>query len=170
MNLSEKERTMLETERDTIKRLTSEIIELAYNPENRVKLKQNVVNIQFSISRIASYADSKGNLNSITIIADKVLRLLNSNPPDEVKEAIGELIHNPSEADKKEIEKRLNVKYDKLWNPPENQSYPAWWSFAVDWLDTYCCYVNSITFEFTKEKFKIKLPKIDIKELNIFRF
>jgi hypothetical protein len=157
MEITEKEREMLEKERDQIKKLTTEILELENDPKNNTKLKQNVIAIQSSISRMASYSNPEQyKLDGCAKIAENVLALLSGNPSDEVQKGMEKLIYDPPD----EVLKRLKIKRDQWFTPHQNVAYPAWWSFAVDGLDKYCNYVNSIRFNFTKKGLTIVFPKI----------
>jgi hypothetical protein len=161
MKITAKEREMLEKERDEIKRLTKEIIELQYDPNNSTKLKQNVIGIQASLGRMASYANPKNyDLDRIVTIAENVLTLVSTIPPIEMQDAFEQLIRNPSQELRDLIRQKLKTKPDILFKVPLNANYPAWWGFAVDGLDKYCCYVNSITFDFANEELRIKFPKM----------
>lgn len=165
MELTEKDREMLEKERDEIKRLAMEILELENDPKNSVKLKQNVIGIQSSISRIASYSNPEQyKLDICTKIAKAVLSLLSGNPTEDVQKEIEKILIDPPE----EILKRFKMKRDQWFIPHQNVAYPLWWGFAVNGLDTYCNYVNSIRFDFTKKGLKIIFPKMTLpKNLNI---
>lgn len=161
MKITAKEREMLEKERDDIRRLTKEIIQLQNDPNNSNKLKQNVIGIQSALGRITSYTNSKNyDLDKITTIAKSVLTLLSSIPPTELQDAFEQLINNPSKELKDLIRKRLKINPEIIYEVPLNANYPAWWGFAVDGLDKYCCYVNSISFDFTHDELRIKMPNI----------
>jgi hypothetical protein len=161
MEITAKEREMLEKERDETKRLTLEIVELSNDPNNRSKIKQNVLSVQCSVNRIASYADSKNyKLDGLADMANILLEMLSGNPPKDLQKTIDETLMNPPE----ELRKKLESKgYNR--KPLLNVDYPIWWSFVVNGLNIYCCCVNSIRFDFTKKGLKIVLPKI--KNLNL---
>jgi len=55
MKITEKERAMLEKERDEIRRLTIEIGQLQNDLQNSAKLKQDMLGNQSSLFRITSY-------------------------------------------------------------------------------------------------------------------
>jgi len=77
MKITEKERAMLEKERDEIRRLTIEIGQLQNDLQNSAKLKQDMLGNQSSLFRITSYSDPKNcDLKGITTIAKSVLTLL----------------------------------------------------------------------------------------------
>jgi hypothetical protein len=165
MEMTEKERSMLERERDEIKKLALEILELENDPKNSTELKKRVTGIQFSINRMVSYSNiGNRKLEGLTIMTEALLSLLSMNPPKDVEEALEKEIQNPSE----ELKKRLKEKHLKLEHQPLNVAYPAWWGFVVDGLDKYCNYVNSIRFDFTKKGLiNIVLPrKIVLPDIN----
>jgi hypothetical protein len=157
MELSEKERVMLEKERDEIRRLTSEILALENDPKNSTKLKQDVIGVQSAINKMASYSNLENRkLENIAIIVRSLLFLLSHKlQPDEEEEAEKQL-RNPSP----ELLKKLNIGREEWFRLPFNPEYPARWAFVVDSLNSYCCYVNSIQFDFTKKGLTIVLPKI----------
>ena len=164
MEITEKERSMLEKERDEIKKLALEILELENDPKNSTELKKHVMEIQFSITRMASYSNIENRkLEALTIATDSLLRLLSMNLPKDLERAMENEIQNPSE----ELKKKLKEKHLKLKRPPLNVAYPAWWAFVVDGLDKYCSYINLIRFDFTKKGLKIVLPrKIVLPDIN----
>ena len=164
MELTEKERESLEKERDKIKELSMEILELENDPNNSVKLKQNVIGIQFSINRLSSYSRINQNkLDACAKIASAVLGLLSSKPPEEVIKGLESEIIDPSD----ELLKKAKIKRDQWVLPHQNVAYPLWWSYVVDALDIYCNFVNSIRFDFTKKGLKINFPKITLPK-NLF--
>ncbi|MGD0159200.1 MAG: hypothetical protein ABSB89_02770 [Candidatus Bathyarchaeia archaeon] len=68
MEMTEKERLMLNEKRDHICELTKKILDLAQKPENSLEIKKNMTNILSDLNAIASYADSnKSSLNQFTI-------------------------------------------------------------------------------------------------------
>ena len=157
MEITEKEREMLEKEREEIKKLTMEIIEMLNDPKNRIKIKQKVIGIQFSVNRMASYSNPKQNeLDTCAEISRILLNQLDSNPSVEVQEGMNRLIYDPPE----EILKRAGIKRDKYSPPRQNVAYPAWWGLVVTNLNSYCSYVNSIRFDFTKKGLRIVFPKV----------
>jgi hypothetical protein len=156
MELTDKEREMLEREREQIKILTNEILELENDPKNSTKLKQSVVGIQFSLNRMASYSKPEQyKLDRCADIAENLLSMLSEAPTEEIQNEMEKSILNPSE----ETLKRLKIKRDQWIAPHQNVAYPAWWSFVVSGLNKYCTYVISIRFDFTKKGLNITFPK-----------
>lgn len=156
MEITEKEREMLEKERDEIKRLALEILELEKDYKNSTKIKQNIICIQSSINRLASYSNPKNiNLDEYTKMADGVMPFLSSKLSEIEEQALMKRLNSP------EMMKRLSKKGMML---PTNPEYSAWWTLVVSILDKYCCYVTSIRFDFSNKKglkiiFPITLPK-----------
>ncbi|MEM3797242.1 MAG: hypothetical protein QXE05_01420 [Nitrososphaeria archaeon] len=67
MELTEKERLMLVEKKDEIRRLTTEILEMASNPKNELEIKKKFTSILSHLNTIASYSDSKNiNLDNFT--------------------------------------------------------------------------------------------------------
>ena len=165
MELTEKEREMLEKERDEIRKLTKEIVELENDPKNSVRLKQNVLGIQSSISRMASYSNPEQyKLDACAKIASAVLSLLSGHPSEDVQKEMEKAIIDPPD----ELLKRFKIKREQWFIPHQNVAYPLWWGFAVNGLNVYCNYVNSVRFDFTKRGLKIVFPKVVLpKNLNI---
>ncbi len=159
MEITEKEREMLEKERDEIKRLASEILELEKDPKNNTKIKQHIIYIQSSINRLASYSNPKNtNLDAYMKMADGVMPFLSGKPSEIVEKQLMKQINSP------EMVEKLNKRGVML---PTNPEYSAWWTLVVSILDRYCCYVTSIRFDFTEKGLKIVLPKITLpKNLN----
>jgi hypothetical protein len=97
MEITEKERLMLEKERDEIRRLTSEILALENDPKNSTKLKQDIIGVQSAINKMASYSNLENRkLENIAIIVRSLLFLLSHKlQPNEEEEAEKQL-RNPS--------------------------------------------------------------------------
>jgi hypothetical protein len=166
MEITEKEKQMLEKERDEVKKLTQEIIELENDPKNSTEIKKRVIGIQFSINRMASYSNPEDRkLEAITTMADALLHLLSMNPTKELQEEIDRQILNPSE----ELIKELRNKHLKPKRfLPLNRAYPVWWGIVVEGMNKYCTYVNSIRFHFNRNRLKIVFPKkIALPDINL---
>jgi hypothetical protein len=166
MEITEKEREMLERERDEIKKLSLEILELENDPENSTRIKQNVIGIQFSINRMSSYSCSKNyELNTFASFADILLYMLSWNPSEEERKGVETLLNLPPEKLSKILKRRFNPEIMKL---SLNAAHPTLWGLIVTRLEQYCCYVNSIRFDFNRKGLKIILSKITLpKNLNI---
>ncbi len=149
---------MVETERDDIKRLTLEIMELCNDPKNRIKIKQDVIAVQFSVNKISSYVSSENyRLNALADMAVTLLTMLSGNPPEDVQKAADEMILNPPDELRKKLESK---KFGR--KPLLNIDYPVIWGFTVDGLNKYCCYVNSLRFNITGKWWEIFLHKINL--------
>jgi hypothetical protein len=169
MAITEKEREMLEKERDEIRKLALEILELENDPKNSTEIKKLVIGIQSSIHRMASFSNLENyKLDALTKMADTLLtKLLSNNPPKDVQEMMETEIRNPSDELIRRL-KKSKFKPEELQRLPINVAYPAWWGFVVYGIDKYCCYVNSIRFDFTKKGLKIILPKkIVLPDINV---
>jgi hypothetical protein len=59
VELTEKERLMLVEKKDEIRKLTTEILDMASNPENALEIKKKFTSILSILNTIASYSDSK---------------------------------------------------------------------------------------------------------------
>lgn len=59
MELTEKERLMLVEKKEEIRRLTTEILEMASNPDNVLEIKKRFTSILAHLNTIASFSDSK---------------------------------------------------------------------------------------------------------------
>jgi hypothetical protein len=67
MELTEKERLMLTEKKEEIRRLTTEILDLASKPENELEIKKKFTSILSHLNTIASYSDSRNyNLEKFT--------------------------------------------------------------------------------------------------------
>ncbi len=153
MAVSEKDREMLEKERDKIEMLCKEILALLKDPNNNTTIKQSVIGIQSSISRIASYSNSKNtNLNDLNNMADNILHFLSNKFPEVVERALQKQLMSP-ETIKKFAKKGLPL-------PSLTSEYSASWSMVICLLDRYCCYVASIQYDLANKKGNfITLPK-----------
>lgn len=161
MKITEKEREMLEKERDELKRLALEIFELEKDPKNSMKIKQSIISIQFSINRLASYSNPKNaNLDTYAKMADGVMPFLSSKLSEKMEQELRKQLNSPK------VVQEYSRKGLML---PINPEYSAWWTLVVSILDRYCCYVSSIKFDFSNKKsLQIILPKITLpKNLNI---
>jgi hypothetical protein len=59
MELTEKERLMLTEKKEEIRKLTTEILDLASKPENALEIKKKFTSILSHLNTIACYSDSK---------------------------------------------------------------------------------------------------------------
>jgi len=59
VELTEKERLMLVEKKDEIRKLTTEILDMASKPENALEIKKKFTSILSHLNTIASYSDSK---------------------------------------------------------------------------------------------------------------
>lgn len=67
MELTEKERLMLMEKKEEIRKLTTEILDMASKPENALEIKKRFTSIVSHLNTIASYSDSKNyNLDAYT--------------------------------------------------------------------------------------------------------
>jgi hypothetical protein len=77
--LNEKERLMLVEKKDEIRKLTTEILDMASNPENALEIKKRFTSILNILSTIASYSDSRNyNLDKFTEAVNALFMVLSS--------------------------------------------------------------------------------------------
>ena len=159
---------IIENERDAIKKLTSEILDLENEPKNAIKIKQKIVEIQSSINKMASYADTvKYRLDGFSEMANALLGLLSVSPTEEERKDYEALILKPP----KELSKTIGIKVNANGlGAHHNISYPIWWSIVITPLDIYCCYANSIAFDLNDNVWrwrKLFKTKVSFKNINL---
>jgi len=77
MELTEQERLMLVKKKEEICGLTLQILDMAHDPQNAVKIKKNMTTMLSLINTIASYSDSKNyNLDQFTEGVDALFDLM----------------------------------------------------------------------------------------------
>ena len=78
MELTEKERLMLVKKKEEIRKLTTEILDLASKPENALEIKKKFTSILSYLNTIASYSDSKNyNLGEVTEAVNELFDFIN---------------------------------------------------------------------------------------------
>ena len=78
MELTEKERLMLVEKKEEIRKLTTEILDMASKPENALEIKKKFTSILSHLNTIASYSDSKNyNLDAYTNSINLLFAMMN---------------------------------------------------------------------------------------------
>lgn len=95
MELSEQERLMLVKKKEEICGLTLQILDMAHDPQNAVKIKKDMTMILSLVNTIASYSDSKNyDLDHFAKVVDTVFELMSLEKEMEIWDGSPEAIEN----------------------------------------------------------------------------